>query len=158
MSDTDGRQAVMGGPDHLINAMLMVSTAVRPRDFLCRIDRHPEISAPPPLPLQLAIRDIARSAARAAGAHLADARRWELSSVIDRSGLALASGTAFLGSVFDHVRQQSGKRVVLIWEPQGMMFPLLASKIGLRVVVLEGDPDYCGRSLTFGPAVDQVSS
>lgn len=38
MSETGGRQRVMGEPDHLINAMLMVSTAVRPRDFLCRID------------------------------------------------------------------------------------------------------------------------
>ena len=146
-----------GDPDLLINAMLMVSTAARPRDFLCRIDRHPDVAAPPPLPLEIATREIARTAARAAGAHLADAKRWEFSSVIDRSGLALASGTAFLGSVFDHIRQQSGKPVVLIWDSQGMMFPLLASRIGLRIVVLESDPDYCGRALTFGPAVEQVA-
>jgi hypothetical protein len=150
-------EKAMGQGGHPVNAVLLVSTTNQPGALLRQLDRHPVIAAPPALPVSDALHQTSRAAARAAGAHLAEARRQSSVSVIDRNELALASGTALLDSVFEHIRQRSAKHIVLIWDPAGLMFPIRSARLGLQVIELTSDPERVAQTLTFGPAIDVVA-
>ncbi len=112
------------------NVVLMAALGTRPSALIAHLDVHPEIAAPSAMRLSslfhVASRELMRSVRRP------DADRREQLEAIS---LARGSCSAALNGLFEEVRQRTGARVVMLWDPDRMTFPF-TDVSGIDVVLL----------------------
>jgi len=114
------------------NYLLLAGPTTEPLAFLERLDRHPEISAPPPVSLGEALHGAARRAVQAA--------RADGSERDDVVRIGRLTGAQALESAFARVRAARRSEAVVLHDPNGPRFPLTrAVDVSLLVLVRDAE-------------------